>query len=84
MNRWYKNPVVWFGFFLLGLLVSMTLVFNHVATIIEGKQTEVLTMHQEHASLIIEEQFESIAMLLQTLSEQIILSDDDHDLYELF
>ncbi len=84
MNRWYKNPVVWFGFFLLGLLVSMTLVFNHVATIIEGKQTEVLTMHQEHASLIIEEQFESIAMLLQTLSEQIILSEDDTDLYELF
>lgn len=84
MNPWFKNPVVWFGVFLLGLLFSMTLVFNHVATMMETKQTEVLTMHQEQAALIIEERFESIATLLQTLSKQIILSNDDGDLYQLF
>ena len=84
MTPWFKNPVVWFGFFLLGLLFSMTLVFNHVATMMEVKQTEVLTMHQEQASLIIEEQFQSIAVLLQTLSKQIVISENANDLYDLF
>ena len=84
MKKRFISPAIWFLLFLTGVFIGLTIVFNQTATIMEQGQLTILDLQKNQARLSIEEQFESITVLLDVVSKQIILSNDDEDLLTLF
>ncbi|MDP2425955.1 MAG: diguanylate cyclase [bacterium] len=83
MKKWFISPAIWFLLFLTGVFIGLTIVFNQTATIMEQGQLTILDLQKNQARVAIEDQFESITVLLDVVAKQIILSNDDAELLTL-
>jgi HD-GYP domain-containing protein (c-di-GMP phosphodiesterase class II)/PAS domain-containing protein len=81
--RTLKNPLFIFSVFLVFILVAFSYVFWLSSNFIEAKQEQIMLMHRDNASSVIESNFDGIEMVLGSVRNYMTSSPSDSDLLNL-